>query len=344
MASHRFQWSVGQLLSPLMARGLRRPSRRFDRCRRFLLLTGAGALLASACSSTAQTTAGSTVGTVATREVQHAYGATVVPVNPTRVAVLGLPTIEATMALGVEPIAAPAIVTDNLLHLPKATNEVIDLGNPREPSLETLAATRPDLILTSKVVSDEDTYQLLSQIAPTVAFDIADFTEWKTVTQLCAEALGKEAEAEQLAADYATKLQALELALDKAPGELQVSVVFLHKDRVAALGPDSFSGGVLADAGLARPAKQATGNNIPVSMELLEAIDGDAMFVLKPQGQTEIAADIRDSVEQMKANPLWGQLDAVQAEAVYEVDAYWYGAGYLAANRVLDDLIQYLAD
>lgn len=248
------------------------------------------------------------------------------------------------MALGVEPVAAPAIVLDNLLHLPETASEVVDLGNPREPNLEVLAASNPDLILTSKVATNEDSYQLLSQIAPTVAFDIDSFTEWKTVTQLCGEALGKEAAAEQLAADYAAKLQAFKSALGKDPGEIKVSVIANFDNGVTAVGGDSFTGTVLADAGLSRPANQTTGPNTQVSTELLAEVDGDAIFILKPQGQTELAADIRNSVEQLKTNPLWTKLEAVQAENVHEVDAYWYGAGYLAANQMLDDLMKYMTD
>ncbi|NEQ46642.1 MAG: iron-siderophore ABC transporter substrate-binding protein [Leptolyngbya sp. SIOISBB] len=341
MVSHRSLWSV----RPHLLRSIPKLAPPFDRQRRFLLLTGVGALMAAACSGPAQTTDASTdIEATTTRQIQHAYGATAVPANPARVVVLGLPTIEAAMALGVEPVAAPAIVLDNLLHLPETEGEVVDIGGPVEPNLETLAATNPDLILTSKVATNEDNYRLLSQIAPTVAFDIDDFTEWKTVTQLCGEALGKEAEAAQLAANYAAKLQEFKSALDKDPSDIEISVVVIFTDRIATLGGDSFPGIVLADAGLSRPAKQVSGANVQISMELLEDIDGDAMFLLKPQGQTELAADVRDSVERTKANPLWAQLETVQAETVYEVDAYWYGAGYLAANQILDDLMTYLPD
>ena len=340
--SNRPNWqSLSQWVSPL----LNRPSQPLDRQRRRLLLMGVGALIASVNSSCVQSTQSSEgTETATTRPVQHAYGETAVPLEPLRVAVLGIPTTEAVMALGVKPIAAPAIVLDNLTHLPAITHEVLDIGSPLQPNLDTIALAKPDLIVTSKATSDANSYQLLSQIAPTVAFDIDDLTEWKTVTKLCGEALGKDAEAKQLATEYEAKLGALKSTLDQDLSEIQVSVVIFYPTGLATLGNDSFPGTVLADAGLSRPPEQTAGSNLQISMELLETVDGDAIFLLEPEAQTELAADMRDAIETMKNNPLWVQLGAVQADKVYAVGSYWYGAGYLAANRVLDDLIKYLAD
>ena len=319
------------------------PSRSFHRQRRLFLLLGASTLVASACSGNAQTNQPfAAAPSAAKKPTQHAFGETDVPVNPTRIAVLGYFTVEALMALGIQPIAAPKIIIDNLLHLPPADTEIADIGNPREPSLEKLATLKPDLILSTKTFTEADTYPLLSQIAPTVVFDNDGFTEWQELTQLCAELLDKDAKAKQLQAEYEAKLQTFKAQLSQDASQVQVSVASFHNEQISAFGKETFIGTVLEAAGVSRPPKQAEGANTRISIERLNEIDGDMLFVMKPQSQTDIAADVRAALEKMKANPLWNNLKVVQTNQVYEMDTYWFGMGYIAANLVLDDLVKYI--
>ena len=315
----------------------------FNRQRRFFLLMASSAMVGSACASTAQTqkqSSGETL-TIATKRIQHALGTADVPVNPTRIVVVGYFTVEAMMALGVQPIAAPAVIIDNLLHLPTVEGAIADIGVPRNPSFEKIAALNPDLILTSKLFPQEDTYPLLSQIAPTVVLDADGHSEWQELTRLCAETLGKETEAEQLKANYEAKLQTFKSQLDALP--LQVSVASFYPEQITTYGKESFIGTVLDAAGLSRPPNQREGRNAQISIELLNEIDGDVLFVIKPQSQTELAGDVRAALEKIKENPLWNKLKAVENNQVYEVDTYWFGVGYIAANRILDDLTQYIS-
>ncbi|MEM7793976.1 MAG: iron-siderophore ABC transporter substrate-binding protein [Cyanobacteria bacterium P01_C01_bin.118] len=320
------------------------PARPFNRQRRFFLLMGAGALIASACSGNAQTRKSSaTAPSAAMKQIQHAFGTTEVIANPSRIAVLDYFTVEALIVLGVQPIGAPAIIVDNLLHLPLAESEIVDIGTPNEPSLETLAALKPDLILATESFIQEDTYGLLSRIAPTVVFDNDGFIEWQELTQLCAEVMGKEAEAAQLKAEYEAKLQVFKSQLDAS--QIQVSVAVFNNEQISVFSKNTFVGTILEAAGVSRPPKQLEDTDasmLPISLELLNEIDGDVLFVINPQSQTDIAADVRAALEKMKANPLWSKLNVVQAKQVYEVDTYWFGMGYIAANLVLDDLMKYI--
>lgn len=327
MVAHNFKTIQGALLG----------QEAFNRQRRYFMLMGVSALIASACTRADVPAVPST----ATKRVNHALGETDVPVQPTRIAVAGYFTVEAMMALGVQPIAAPAVIIDNLLHLPPVESAIADIGAPRTPNLEKIAALNPDLILSSKLFTQEDTYPLLSQIAPTVVLDADGHTEWQQLTRLCAETLGKETEAKQLKADYDAKLQAFKSQVETH--QLQVSVASFHPERISTFGKESFIGTVLDAAGLSRPPNQREGRNAQISIELLSEIDGDVLFVMKPQSQTELAGDVRAALEKIKTNPLWNQLKAVQNNQVYEVDSYWFGVGYLAANRVLDDLARYVS-
>ncbi|MEM6840214.1 MAG: iron-siderophore ABC transporter substrate-binding protein [Cyanobacteria bacterium P01_H01_bin.119] len=311
----------------------------FSRQRR-LLLVGIGAAVVTACSDHSQTLSLDPQST-ATKPIQHAYGETQVPINPIRVVVLGFFTLEAMMALSVEPIAAPGMIFNNFLHLPSPDRELVDIGNPREPSLEQIAALQPDLILSTKGFTDSDTYALLSQAAPTVVFDIEGYTDWQLLTRQCGEVLGKAAEIEQIEANYAAKLQAFRAQLPGGADQIKVSVVSFYPGRISAFGKETFTGTVLAAAGLSRPPQQADTEIVQVSLERLSDIDGDVLFVLRPQSQTKEAGDVRAALDNIKDHPLWAKLEVVQAQRVYEVDAHWVGAGYIAANLILDDLLKY---
>lgn len=314
----------------------------FNRQRRFFLLMAGSALVGSACAGTAQTQKqlSDETLTIATKQIQHALGTTDVPIKPTRIVVAGYFTVEAMLALGIQPIGSPAVIIDNLLHLPTVEGAIADIGSPASPNLEKIAALNPDLILTSKLFAKEGTYPLLSQIAPTVVLDANGHTEWEKLTRLCAETVGKEAKAEQLKADYDAKLRTIKSQLDGS--QVQVSVASFYPEQITTYGSESFIGTVLEAVGLSRPPNQQEGRNAQISIELLNEIDGDVLFVMKPQSQTELAGDVRAALEKIKANPLWNQLKAVQNNQVYEVDTYWFGVGYIAANLVLDDLAQYI--
>ena len=175
MVAHSFKTIQGALLG----------QEAFNRQRRYFMLMGVSALIASACTRADVPAVPST----ATKRVNHALGETDVPVQPTRIAVAGYFTVEAMMALGVQPIAAPAVIIDNLLHLPLVEGAIADIGAPRTPNLETIAALKPDLILSSKLFTQADTYPLLSQIAPTVVLDANGHSEWQERTRICAETL-----------------------------------------------------------------------------------------------------------------------------------------------------------
>ena len=308
----------------------------FNRQRRFFILMGTSALLASACTRPNRSVAPS----IDTKRIQHGLGETDVPVKPTRIVAAGYFVVEAMMALGIRPIAAPAVIVDNLLHLPPAEGAIADIGMPNNLNLEAIAALNPDLILTSQIFAGADTYPLLSQIAPTVVLDANGHTEWQTLTRLCAETLGQEADADQLEADYSAKLQAFKSQLNTR--QIQVSVTAFHPEQITTYGSESFIGTVLEAAGLSRPPNQQQGRSNQISMELLNDIDADVLFVMKPQSQTALAGNVRAALETMKTNPLWNTLKAVQNNRVYEVDTYWFGVGYIAANLVLDDLTQHV--
>ena len=310
--------------------------------RRFFLQMGAAALFASACNRGTQPPDQSiTAASNGVKRVNHAFGETEVPANPTRVIALGYTTIEAVVAHGVQPIGVPSGVIDELRHLSLDQETMSEIGAPNQPNLEKMTALKPDLILTSKYRIG-DGYEPLAQIAPTVVLDIDGNAEWKELTRLCGEALGKPTATEALTATYAAKVQQVKDQLSPKATQPQVSIVSIFPGQIGASGTETFAGSVLADAGIARPPSQAQAEGPQnVSLESLDLLDGDVMFIMTLQGDTEMAKGSRAESDRIKSHPLWSRLKAVQTDQVYEVGSYWAIGSYIAANLILDDLLEH---
>ncbi|MEM8545259.1 MAG: iron-siderophore ABC transporter substrate-binding protein [Cyanobacteria bacterium P01_H01_bin.119] len=313
--------------------------------RRFFLLMGASTLIASACTRAGlldnqpSNSASETV-----KRVKHAFGETEVPANPTRIIVWGYALIDAVIAHGMQPIGVPNIVVDWLSYLSLDSEAVAGIGDPGQPNLETIAALQPDLILTSKN-RVRDAYSLLAQIAPTIVFEIENNADWRELTRLCGEALGQPSVTAKLSAAYEAKLQKVRTQFSQTGDPPQVSIVSVSPESMGAMGTQTFAGSVLADAGLSRPPSQAQAQGPRnLSLESLDLLDGDVIFLMKPQTDTDATAEIRTEIDRVQAHPLWSQLKAVQANQVYEVGPHWAIGSYIAANLILDDVLTYLAN
>lgn len=144
--------------------------------------------------------------------IEHALGTTVIPDEPERVVTWGWGSTDAAIALGVVPVAMPhqAYGGDEDGVLPWIRERLEADGTPlpdvlpdsQEAPVEAIAAAEPDLILAVYSGLTEDEYEILSAIAPTVAYpDQPWATPWRETIEMVGEALGRPAEAAQLLAD-----------------------------------------------------------------------------------------------------------------------------------------------
>jgi len=145
--------------------------------------------------------------------IEHAFGETTIDEAPANVVTWGWGSTEASIALGVVPVAIPfdsyAGGDDGVL--PWVTEELDNLGvdtpivlsnDGEAPPYEEIAAADPDVILAGYSGITEEQYELLSEIAPTVAYEgEAWSTPWKDVVTTVGTALGKSAEADTVLAD-----------------------------------------------------------------------------------------------------------------------------------------------
>lgn len=119
--------------------------------------------------------------------VKHIFGETTVPAPPQRVVSAGLTEQDDLLALGVVPIAVTNWFGDEPFgvwpwaqpELGSARPVLLNLDNGIE--VNRIAALKPDLIVAINAGLDADTYQKLTEIAPTIAQSDGDafFEPWK---------------------------------------------------------------------------------------------------------------------------------------------------------------------
>ncbi|MFJ2090272.1 ABC transporter substrate-binding protein [Streptomyces sp. NPDC087901] len=301
----------------------------------------AGALALSACgSSDSDSDDSARTDAAATHTVRTAMGDVKVPVAPERVVVLDTGELDSALTLGVQPVGATHSATEDGFpaYLPaEKTKKLTEVGEIANPSMETVASLKPDLILTSKV-RDGDRYEQLSAIAPTVMTESTG-TAWKENFQVHADALGKQDEAKKIVAAYDAHVAEVTEAIggkEKAAATDINFVRFVEGADIRIYGKQNYIGSILADLGMGRPAitdKAKDGFSYDVSPEKIDLADADVVFT-----STYGDPDKAGTTKTMKSG-LWKGLTASENGKVFKVDdRLWIaGIGYTAAGQILDE-------
>ncbi|MCA0145711.1 iron-siderophore ABC transporter substrate-binding protein [Blastococcus sp. LR1] len=140
--------------------------------------------------------------------VSTAFGDVTIDEEPQRVVALGWSDAETALALGVQPVGASDWLGFGGEGVgPWAEgqyDEAPEIIETIEPSLEAIAALEPDLILDTRSSAEQDRYESLSKIAPTVGQPegVGPYqTTWQQQLELVGQSLGKTEQAEELAAE-----------------------------------------------------------------------------------------------------------------------------------------------
>ncbi|MGH3825192.1 MAG: ABC transporter substrate-binding protein [Pseudonocardiaceae bacterium] len=297
-------------------------------------------LVAAGCAGQAgEPTGASPIGSggVFPRTVSHAMGRTEIPAEPKRIVALDQTYVDAALALDTAMVAftdirgrdggPSAYLAGPLARLAPNARSV---GVLTSPSLEQIAALKPDLIV-SATVRHEAIYDELSRIAPTVFSETTGPT-WKDNLRLLGAAIGKEDLAGTRLTEYEQRAKAIGDAIRTASRKNPtITVIRFSEMQTRLYQRASFSGIVLADAGLARPPSQDVDKlAVEFSLERILDADADHIFLTVAEGDS---APVRD---RFMSNPLWSRLIG----EIHEVsnDVWIVAVGLLGAHAVLDDL------
>ncbi|WP_251550505.1 iron-siderophore ABC transporter substrate-binding protein [Neobacillus muris] len=146
--------------------------------------------------------------------IETKFGKIEIKEQPKRIVALGWGDAETALALGVEPVGA----SDWLAFggegvgpwLKGAYKTAPTILGTLELDYEKIASLEPDLILDVRSSGDQERYDRLSEIAPTIGVPEGGdnyLTTYQQQVQMIAKALGKEAEGEQLLKDVDTAFE-----------------------------------------------------------------------------------------------------------------------------------------
>lgn len=167
--------------------------------------------------------------------ITHKFGETVVPADPQRVVTVGWTDQDYVLPFGVVPVASREFFEEynDYPWVQEATGGTpIPTWGADEIDFEAIAAERPDVIFAIYETIDQQTYDRLSQIAPTVvqSADYADEeTPWDVQLLTTGTALGKESEAQDLVAQVQGRIDEAKTANPE----------FAGKTLVVDFGPES---------------------------------------------------------------------------------------------------------
>lgn len=188
-----------------------------------IALTGCAAGSPGAESAAQTSLAGSAEAGAFPVSIEHAFGATEIAAEPSRVVTLGWAAEDAVLALGVVPVAVPAYGwgADEEGYLPWFREAVEAGGAPLpevltsedragEVNFEQILELAPDVILAPFSGITEEDYQRLSEIAPTVPFlEKAWASSWQEMTTVVGQALGRPARAAEILSETEQKIAGL---------------------------------------------------------------------------------------------------------------------------------------
>lgn len=210
--------------------------------RRFLGMTAGATALLTACGSEKP----GAVADDGTVTVTHAFGETKVPAPPTKVVSAGLTDADDLLALGVVPIA----VTDWFGAEPfgvwpwaqpklgGAQPLVLSLADGIQ--IDQITALAPDLIVATDAGLDEETYNRLTTIAPTIAQTgrAAFFEPWRDQASSIGQAVFRHDDMQKLVADIDAEFTAVKDANPQFTGKKALLLAgTLFEDSVQVTGP-----------------------------------------------------------------------------------------------------------
>lgn len=266
---------------------------------------------------------------------------------PDKIAVLNWTQAEMLLTLGMTPVGVTSIngYKEWQSNTPVLPDGVQELGLRSEPSLEAIAALKPDLILGyqwrhNRIISE------LEAIAPTVLFTQYPLTDnssyyhrMQSIFRSVARLIGQTALAEE-------KLREMQQLMDQARRRIQQAGMTGHSVVVGkfvgmGLGlrvyaDASMAGAIVNELGLVNSWHSALPGRDFTHIDLLKLTTiGNASLLIIGSQPGDLPA--------MTRSPVWQAIPAVREERVHYLPALWSFGGPLSASRMATAIVSQLA-
>jgi len=265
--------------------------------------------------------------------IEHAFGQSVIEKEPERVVAIAQGNGDVSLALGVVPVGISRanygnfVVSDTGL-FPWTETAYQQLGDENPNvfddtdglNFEAINNAKPDVILAAFSGITQEDYNLLTQIAPVVAYpELAWGANWKDQIVLNAKGLGKEAEGKELLS-RTEELIHKKMTVDPALLNKKSAFIFIRTKYLGKLYvylPTNPRYDYLIDIGLSVPegiqqlAKETQGFTATVSAENVDLLKDAELIVT--YGDPAF-------LEVLQADSLIGQIPAISNGAVALLD------------------------
>ncbi len=288
------------------------------------------AVLMTGCSGTATEEGKGTSDTQNTSgaypiTIKHAYGETVIESEPKNIATISWGNHDVPLALGVVPVGVSKAnygKSDENGLLPWTAQKYKELGVEKPVvyddidglDYEAISDSNPDVILAAYSGITQEEYDLLSQIAPVVAYPKNAWqTLWREQITMDATAMGKQAEGEKLVKDLDALIKEKTANYTDLKGKTAVFCYFNPADlgKFYIYLPTDPRAAYLTDLGLSFPESisklGADSFSIEISAENIDVLkDADIL----------VAYGNDDLLKALQSDALLGTVPAVKNGAV----------------------------
>lgn len=254
-------------------------------------------------------------------EIESALGTAEIPEAPERVVTLGQGSAETAIALGTVPVGIEAYEwgSDDTGYLPWIHEAVTENGDElpeqfqgaEDIDFEAILELEPDVILAPWSGITQEQYDILADIAPTVAYPgLAWSTDWDEQIEIIGAALGQPADAEALIEDIND--QFAQVAADN-PHYEDVTFSYIYTDGPGTLGvflPDEQRVAMVRKLGLTLdpvvetlPETEGTDSALIGLENADELSDSDLLFTFYADAETR---------EEIESQDLYAAIPAVE--------------------------------
>ncbi|MTW86877.1 ABC transporter substrate-binding protein [Virgibacillus dakarensis] len=264
--------------------------------------------------------------------IKHAFGETEIPSKPERVVTIQWGNHDVALALGVVPVGFSAAnfgVQDDSGLLPWTDEKLEELG-VTDPNVfqdtdgldfEAISDAKPDVILAAYSGITQEDYDLLSQIAPVVAYPTAPWaTTWREQVSLNATGMGMKAEGEELIKDIENMVNEKLNKYPQIEGKKVVWVNFSAEDmsKLHIYTPADSRVSFLYELGMVYPESVTEQIKDPDSYSLnLSAENAEALY----DADLIIGYGNEELLQALKADPLLGKIPAIKRGSVAFIES-----------------------